>query len=213
MLFIYLFTIFFAAFHGVRLVYVLRFVFLWAQAPCTSTPLLHRHSVRHRIAPQPSIAHSMFTLTQISSSQTLHPGSHSLSQVSRWPTASPHSPSHAHFIRTSGGKGTGRMGRWGSMRGSRSGTLSGGGVGGTLGTLRHYPTSTPALRSSISTGPRLSVDSSDTGSEAVQSIHKAALYVFGEKTQIKVCICCEKQYLFIISQSFHLQVLHYCLLQ
>ncbi|KAK8374631.1 hypothetical protein O3P69_007809, partial [Scylla paramamosain] len=37
----------------------------------------------------------------------------------------------------------------------------------------------------ISTGPRLSVDSSDTGSEAVQSFHKAALYVFGEKTQIK----------------------------
>ncbi|XP_069951070.1 myotubularin-related protein 13 isoform X4 [Cherax quadricarinatus] len=37
----------------------------------------------------------------------------------------------------------------------------------------------------ISTGPRLSVDSSDTGSEAVQSFHKAALYVFGEKAQIK----------------------------
>lgn len=106
-----------------------------------------------------------------------------------------YSLSHAHFIRTSGGKGTGRMGRWGSMRGSRPGTLSGGGVGGTLGTLRHYPTSTPALRSSISTGPRLSVDSSDTGSEAVQSFHKAALYVFGEKTQIKVCIYFEKLWL------------------
>ncbi|XP_042205463.1 myotubularin-related protein 13-like isoform X3 [Homarus americanus] len=88
-------------------------------------------------------------------------------------------------LRTSGGKGTGRMGRWGSMRGSRPGVLSGGGAGGTFGTLRHYPTTTPALRSSISTGPRLSVDSSDTGSEAVQSFHKAALYVFGEKTQIK----------------------------
>ncbi|XP_069180950.1 myotubularin-related protein 13 isoform X2 [Procambarus clarkii] len=88
-------------------------------------------------------------------------------------------------LRTSGGKGTGRMGRWGSIRGSRLGVLSGGGAGGTLGTLRHYPTTTTALRSSISTGPRLSVDSSDTGSEAVQSFHKAALYVFGEKTQIK----------------------------
>ncbi|KAK8735252.1 hypothetical protein OTU49_005586 [Cherax quadricarinatus] len=88
-------------------------------------------------------------------------------------------------LRTSGGKGTGRMGRWGSMRGSRLGVPSSGGAGGTLGTLRHYPTTTPALRSSISTGPRLSVDSSDTGSEAVQSFHKAALYVFGEKAQIK----------------------------
>lgn len=130
----------------------------------------------------------MFPSTRISSSKTSHSGSHSLSQVSRWPPAHHYLSSHAHFIRTSGGKGTGRMGRWGSMRGSRPGALSGGGVGGTLGTLRHYPTSTPALRSSISTGPRLSVDSSDTGSEAVQSFHKAALYVFGEKTQIKVCI-------------------------
>lgn len=92
----------------------------------------------------------------------------------------------AHFIRTSGGKGTGRMGRWGSLRGARPGVPSSGGVGGTLGTLRHHPTSTPALRSSINTGPRLSVDSTDMGTEAVQSFHKAALYVFGEKTQIKV---------------------------
>ncbi|ROT67182.1 putative myotubularin-related protein 13 [Penaeus vannamei] len=89
-------------------------------------------------------------------------------------------------LRTSGGKGTGRMGRWGSLRGARPGVPSSGGVGGTLGTLRHHPTSTPALRSSINTGPRLSVDSTDMGTEAVQSFHKAALYVFGEKTQIKV---------------------------
>ncbi|XP_047497581.1 myotubularin-related protein 13-like isoform X3 [Penaeus chinensis] len=88
-------------------------------------------------------------------------------------------------LRTSGGKGTGRMGRWGSLRGARPGVPSSGGVGGTLGTLRHHPTSTPALRSSINTGPRLSVDSTDMGTEAVQSFHKAALYVFGEKTQIK----------------------------
>ncbi|XP_066963738.1 myotubularin-related protein 13 [Macrobrachium rosenbergii] len=88
-------------------------------------------------------------------------------------------------LRTSGGKGPGRMGRWGSLRGARPGVLSVGSVGGTLGTLRHNPISTPGLRSSISTGPRLSVDSSDTGSEAVHSFHKAALYVFGEKTQIK----------------------------
>ncbi|KAK3881739.1 hypothetical protein Pcinc_013822 [Petrolisthes cinctipes] len=82
------------------------------------------------------------------------------------------------------------------MRGPRAG--GGGGGGGPLATLRrhHAPlgssqnntstsTTTTGLRCSMSAGPRLSVDSSDAGSEAVQSFHKAALYVFGEKTQIK----------------------------
>lgn len=83
------------------------------------------------------------------------------------------------------------------MRGPRAG--GGGGGGGPLATLRrhHAPpgsspnnisstTTTTGLRCSMTAGPRLSVDSSDAGSEAVQSFHKAALYVFGEKTQIKV---------------------------
>ncbi|XP_076069162.1 SET domain binding factor isoform X2 [Oratosquilla oratoria] len=101
-------------------------------------------------------------------------------------------------LRTSGGKGGRPFARWGSLRGARPGVGGGGGggVGGGATSLTlqrsHHSTNTSSttagLRSSLgggTAGPRLSVDSTDTGAETVHAFHKAALYVFGDKAQIK----------------------------
>ena len=76
------------------------------------------------------------------------------------------------------------------MRGPRGSNSGVGGLlsaGGGLATLRRPPISTsPSLTYSIGgVAPRLSVDAGDTN-ELVHSFQKAALYVFGEKTHIKV---------------------------
>lgn len=72
------------------------------------------------------------------------------------------------FTRTSGGKGGKNFGRWGSLKDKRVGT--------------HNP-QLPVQHAS--NNQRLSTDS-DSVAENVQTFQRAALYVLGEKAQMKV---------------------------
>ena len=80
------------------------------------------------------------------------------------------------FPRSSGGKGPKSFGRWGSLKDRRHSSQ------GSLTTL-----SVPHHRGN----PRHSADS-DSGTECVQTFQRAALYILGEKAQMKVmkCVVC-----------------------
>lgn len=83
------------------------------------------------------------------------------------------------FPRSSGGKSGKSFGRWGSLKDrERRNSLTANTLGPLTG-LRPPHNHNPA---------RLSADS-DSGTECVQTFQRAALYILGEKAQMKVCLC------------------------
>jgi hypothetical protein len=80
------------------------------------------------------------------------------------------------FPRSSGGKGPKSFGRWGSLKDRRHSSQ------GSLTTL-----SVPHRGN-----PRHSADS-DSGTECVQTFQRAALYILGEKAQMKVWVDCQQR--------------------
>lgn len=80
------------------------------------------------------------------------------------------------FPRSSGGKSGKSFGRWGSLKDRERRNSTQGTLGPMTGGLRapHNPA-------------RLSADS-DSGTECVQTFQRAALYILGEKAQMKVKI-------------------------
>lgn len=75
------------------------------------------------------------------------------------------------FTRSSGGKGGKNFGRWGSLKDKR--------------VSNHAPPQLPI--NNCSNTQRLSTDS-DSVAENVQTFQRAALYVLGEKAQMKVSV-------------------------
>lgn len=74
------------------------------------------------------------------------------------------------FARSSGGKGTKNFGRWGSLKDKR--------------VVSNHGSQLPINNSA--TNQRLSTDSDSVMAENVQTFQRAALYVLGEKAQMKV---------------------------